>query len=102
MSDELTADDVAAIRARADAATPGPWEVGKTNQSPGTGIWYWIVRNATNKILTIFHAVRQAIVEEQVEANCKFIAAARTDIPRLCDEVTRLREENAELRRRVG
>ncbi|MBK7865254.1 MAG: hypothetical protein IPJ65_42975 [Archangiaceae bacterium] len=54
--------DLAAIKARCEAATPGPW----------------------------FTAGEADTLADQ-----KFIAAARTDVPALCDEVDRLRRELA-------
>lgn len=77
----LTSSDLSAIAERAEKATPGPWEaisVGGiqsdygvqregTKGDPIVGGWLW---------------------REEAE----FIAAARTDVPALLEEVQRLRE----------
>lgn len=87
MSDEL---DLDAIEARARAATPGPWHHG---------------RRATSSVLTPAHRVSapNALILAYVDAerpnsesDFEFFTAAREDVPALCAEVRRLREELAE------
>ena len=81
---ELTDDDLAAIEARANAATPGPWFSSGPNLNTNPHVFeldYW---NGGDD--AIKHANRNAV----------FIAHARNDIPRLIAEVRRLREIIAE------
>ncbi|GLJ03540.1 hypothetical protein LNK20_11500 [Bacillus safensis] len=63
------------IRQRADAATEGPWEIGK--QSP----------NGLNNIGTIGGLLTAQTTNED---NAKYIAHARQDIPWLISEIDRL------------
>jgi hypothetical protein len=83
--------DVAAIRARADAATPGPWHYDTFNYIFDSG------RGAEAKIVATIldhphdetyqsaeNKQRQAWYTESY-ANAHFIEASRTDIPLLCD-----------------
>jgi hypothetical protein len=65
--------DLAAIRARCDAATPGPWEYkASTLHSPYNFIIY---------------SNHEMIGEAAVVENTDFIAHARQDIPALLDEI---------------
>lgn len=66
----MTHDELQAIKARAEAATPGPWTF---------DIEDWKVVNAESQ-----HA--------SSEEDWQFIAHARTDVPALVAEVERLRE----------
>lgn len=70
------ADRLAQIRARAEAATPGPW--GYTLQTPTMGGTTWALRIAGKP------GIRAGVVEYQHgDANAEFITHARTDIPAL-------------------
>ncbi len=66
----MTDKELNDIEARANASTPGPW------------IDWGDIGLAT----------------DNTQANCEFIAAARTDVPALIAEVKRLRLENASLK----
>jgi hypothetical protein len=84
MNDKL---DLAAIRARCDAATPGPWEVvvrGNTVTSHAITV--------SDKYISIASGISPKT------ANAKFIAHAREDIPALIGEVERLQSDNKRLR----
>jgi hypothetical protein len=78
----MTPLDIAAIRARADAATKEPWAV---------------VDDAGQGVVSLGDVpLREMVVamtsQGRVDhASMGFIAAARTDVPALCDEVDRLR-----------
>ncbi len=85
--------DLSAIRKRAEQATPGPWEAKYHHLwrvvTPDNDVAYDCdvdVYSATNPDGTI---MRQA-------DNAEFIAASRTDVPALCDEVEALRTQVAE------
>lgn len=69
----MSEPDLEAIRARKDAATPGPWDApllgGVWTDDDGGG---WITTDAE-------------------DANAEFIAHARTDIPDLLEAIDRLR-----------
>lgn len=89
----LTEERLFEIKARAKAATPGPWYhvlaaiVGTTprpDDDNTTCICNTEWGNATN-----------------VQSNASFIAAAREDVPALLAEVERLREEVARLRKQL-
>lgn len=75
----MTEAELAEIKARADAATPGPW---RFKQGNGTAAWF--IRGEKESRLEI-----HVIVDPGDDA--RFIASARTDIPKLLDEIERLR-----------
>lgn len=63
----LTAAEIAKIRKRTDAATPGPWQRGEDG------------------------------IPKRAICDAAFLAAAITDVPALCDTVDTLRDENTRL-----
>ncbi|MDE2103783.1 MAG: ead/Ea22-like family protein [Patescibacteria group bacterium] len=83
--------DTKAIRERAEKATPGAWVRDMSYQHPTK------VRAASKPYSDtwICDAVHRADCSVDGFANATFIAAARTDVPALCDEVDRLRAELA-------
>jgi hypothetical protein len=73
--------DTAAIRAREQAATPGPWHIttqggieADSYTGPGEDAW--------------------SIASTRTEGDWFFVTHARTDVPALLDEVDRLRDLN--------
>jgi len=70
------------IKARANAATPGPWEYE----------YYWYYDSPQVETL------REVVCRVQDEDDGRFIAHARQDIPDLISEITRLTAENEGLR----
>ena len=78
---ELTSDELRAILARANAATPGPWRslVEGRDHTGGSSI----VRTAGKDIE----------LSGASDADYDFIANARQDIPRLVAEVEKLPKE---------
>jgi len=72
------ADRVSEIRARADAAMPGPWKA-KARETPEEREW------------GVYEVVGTAWPGTGRVCDMEFIAHARDDIPWLCDEVERLR-----------
>lgn len=84
MSTEI---DLAAIKARVEAATPGPWEAqddGEIFAPEQDGWWPSVVRADMSTAASAEDAA--------------FIASAREDVPALVAEVERLRGEVAELK----
>jgi hypothetical protein len=80
--------DLDAIRARADAATPGPWAKPFCTDAPGDEGW-WI---NNGRVGTEEYSIGLTMAyNPRAEADATFIAAARADIPALLDEVERLR-----------
>ncbi len=79
--------ELAEIEARAEAATPGPWEVDNDlsvfTKDGGHGTPW-----------TLFDTVGN---EGEDSSNADFIAHARQDVPALVAEVRRLNEENSRL-----
>jgi hypothetical protein len=82
MSDDKKPLDVQAIRVRANAATPGPWETEHdwTLEIHGSG-----------------RVIGKVMVSDQGFPDVEFIAHARADIPALCDEVEFLRSRLRDL-----
>src|SRR3990172_3884430 len=110
----MTLEELNAIERRAAAASPGPWK----HESFQSGTEYVHMRNASSKdgprifgpdrseqdghvgVHMFLHNVPAFLAltgetEEQLErekrANAEFIAHAREDIPKLVDDVKRLR-----------
>ena len=90
-TDAMTTDEIRELRELANAATPGPWTVGKDIYGR-YAIWFSddgvscsVARTERNGWLT----------EDGWQANDDFIAASRLAVPRLCDEVEELRRQLA-------
>ena len=81
----MTALDLAPIKARAAAATEGPWFPETFVQAPVTGTQIPI-----DKVK--IRPVQRTALGSFDRMDGEFIAAARADIPALCDEVERLRK----------
>jgi len=95
--------DLAAIRARADAATGGPWEVEYDNNDDfeagiADGDYPYALRgpaNITAQSPTVKNSWRESYghrvneMSEMLTPDAEFIAHARTDIPALLDALTR-------------
>jgi hypothetical protein len=85
--------DTTAIRARAEAATEGPWEQRQNAPTMSGAVWH--LRRAGQP------GVRAMVTEYQHgSANAEFIAHARTDVPALCDALDEARQEIERLRAR--
>jgi hypothetical protein len=90
--------DLAEIRARCEAATPGPWE---SVQDYYDGPWYMLYEQrcaGDNKTSDLFDGRSHYLID--APNNAAFAAHAREDIPALLAEVERLRAD-AELGRLV-
>lgn len=86
--------DLEAIRKRAEAATPGPWAI-----DPGSNGQDLLAYTANEgKAWTVRAYIAGICWKENWQANMHFIAASRTDVPALCDEVERLRADLASAR----
>lgn len=89
MADPLSDEDLAAMKARAAAATPGPWVYsGGSPEDPTVG---YVVHHRTLR----WEEFGQGDAYTMQDA--AFLAAAREDVPRLVGEVERLQQENARL-----
>ena len=84
----MTEEQLLAIKARAEAATPGPWGIEHVERR----IW-----GGSERVCFLFGQDRR-----QNENNGVFIAHARQDIPDLLAEVERLRAEVARLKDEVA
>ena len=77
----MTPEQIVEIKARADAATPGPWSAVQEAEGEAwhcaTGKWVWHAPSRT----TFW-----------TEADAKLMAHARQDIPALLDEIAFLQE----------
>jgi hypothetical protein len=77
----ITAEELAAIKARADAATDGPWTC-----EPGGD-----ESDVYSEASVPLGCSRTCVLIDARLRDSEFIAAARTDVPRLVAEVERLR-----------
>lgn len=84
----MTDEQLAAIRARCEAATPGPWEPGR--QSPYT-LRFPIHQSVEARKVNPLGWQRACICREARMGDTAFIAHARQDVPALLAEVERLR-----------
>jgi hypothetical protein len=91
--------DLKALRAEAERATPGPWEVSSDSHAPGSGkIPIWIdVDDDSYEVNRVCVAETQGAWETM-----KFIASARTNVPLLLDLAEAQAAELAELRTERG
>lgn len=98
----LSEDEIAAIRARLDAATPGPWEVKyhhpAKNEYPYSPYIIAIgpLEASGDGMEVDYHEI------DAPAAAVEFIAHAPDDIRRLIAEVRRLRAENADLHQQLA
>lgn len=86
----LSPDALAAIRARADAATAGEWEADGAT----------VVHSSPYRLPIPYEGgyVEDAMIDNaEAHANAAFIAASRADVVRLLDEVDSLRKMVVEL-----
>jgi len=89
MPDPLTPDERAAIRARTDAATPGPYRVTEIDGEPHVCVGI------------LAHEIDRALTSKglaQAFRDAEFMAAARTDVPRLLDALEAAEDEVARTR----
>jgi len=87
MVPHLTKQDLEAIRGRADRATPGPWCVAGSPRN------FVVARHGASERCSdnpVLWADDDCLGGSAADA--EFVAAARSDVPRLVDEVDRLRE----------
>lgn len=94
MTEPLTKAEIAEMRARCEAATPGPWTDVRPGRDAETGFSKGVIVAAV--------APRQGIYADPPggsypAADQSFIAHARTDLPRLLDELERMREALREI-----
>lgn len=80
----LTPEEREAIRRRAEAATPGPWwiEQQRHEQAGEKGYRAWLLKYRWNDVPTW---LAESSCHEDAADNFAFIAAARSDVPRLLD-----------------
>ncbi len=88
----MTPDELAAIEARANAATPGPWTEHADGSLPPDPRKIRYVRAPNGAAIASFLRT-QGLDPHEALMNGVFIAAARTDVPALVAEVRRLRDQ---------
>ena len=86
MGSFLTREDLRSIKDRADRAIPGPWCVAGTRRTYVIAIHGASERCSDNPVLWAEDDCLQGTKED-----AEFIAHTRTDVPRLVEEVDRLR-----------
>lgn len=96
----MTNEEIQALAALADKATPGPWveQTGCpwTVDAPGDNTSVCIGPKRKKPVAVV--AVDAAYGKDHIlEANAAFIAAAREALPALCTQVLELRERNEQL-----
>ena len=89
-------DRLSEIRAREQAATPGPWE---HKLDPAWNENDRIVENPSGFVILRDENCHRHFKQGRDEANYEFIARARADIPFLLAEVERLTAELVEARK---
>ena len=81
----MTEEQLREIKARTNAATPGPWRAHQ-------GVVY---SDATIANFCYGGTSRQTVTRAEMECNTEFVAEARTDVALLLAEIERLRIENS-------
>lgn len=78
-------ETLARIRKQANAATEGPWEADPFTWKPGHPVppSEWLGIEATGPVKGEVARIRLNDDEADADADAEFIAAARTDVPRL-------------------
>jgi hypothetical protein len=84
--DHLTDDELAAIKARCNRASPGPWKSFIEGRDHTSGSSFIMTGPSDRRGEDI--EMTGATADDQ-----DFIAHARTDVPRLLDEIEYLRQE---------
>lgn len=108
----MTNDDLKAIKARCEAATPGPWKaiggkvVDGNRQSKYTSLYSAFVSPVTvapigEQPLSRAGYNRDKTLDEILPNDAEFIAHSRADVPALIAEVERLGDRNEYLSKRV-
>lgn len=88
MTTPLTDEEIKRLRELCEKATPGPWESTGYDDHPGDQGWYVNALQPGGAVAVALPYNRRA------EADHLLIIAARTALPRLLDEVDRLKEAN--------
>lgn len=91
----LSDDEIAAITARAEKATPGPWDVQRQDEDDGDIVWeVW-----NDKVLRVLKiSGKWDSSNRRARPDAAFIAASRTDIPKLIASHASLKAEVERLR----
>ena len=97
---------IAEIRARCEAATPGPWIVSNGRDKVcAKNVPAYADKTARVVVADCMKENNGRRFEEDyamAQRDAEFIAHARQDIPALLDEVERLTEENKRLNRKIS
>lgn len=99
----MTAERLQEIRARHEAATPGPWAYEAHGDSGDYGVG--VIMDGNDNYIEGYNDDNDCLLVEVVAIEVKnivdadFIAHAHVDIPALLDEVERLNAELAEIRK---
>ena len=84
----LTDPDLDEIRARCDAATPGPWKYMVEGRDHTSGDSFIMRGTKGDRHPDLYLS---ADGNPATDADCDFVASARQDVPRLLQEIARLR-----------
>lgn len=88
----MTHDELQAIKARAEAATPGPWTTESYGNDGRDDVEIQHVRGSNGRTV-----VTTDCNVYTTDEDATFIAHARTDVPALVAEVERLQKVHADL-----
>jgi hypothetical protein len=84
----MTDEEIAAILARAEAATPGPWEADGVPYNISDPVIVALPGDVY--IAQTVYDMQSGTIKHNVDEDTLFIAAARSDVPALVAEVRRL------------
>jgi len=95
--DILADDEIETMLARANAATPGPWEA---KRGPLIVVCPPSERENAESLSVAAPGIKYGVVPQGIvhKSDAEFIAHARDDVPKLVAEVRRLQAELAKLR----
>ena len=89
---QLTDRDLDEIRARYKAATPGPWKYMVEGRDHTSGDSFIMRGTKGDRHPDLYLS---ADGKPATDADCDFVASARQDVPRLLEEIDRLRKGNS-------
>lgn len=98
MTARLTDADLAAIEARANAATEGPWRRERADHDDGEIVWEVFTYGTEQKLSSGLFAPLAETLNSNAAKDSAFFAAARTDIPAMLRD---LRDTRAVLRKLI-
>jgi hypothetical protein len=98
----VPADFVAEARALAAAATPGPWRWTQRGIDGGENFWTDVIVPGRVECMAYCYGGSSTFEMDNEQDDAEFIAAARSLVPALCDQVDRARNVAVQLEQQIA